>query len=139
MAMKDTTSYNAIPGLSIAAFSSDDIAAQPPQLLANKKSSSSNAVPTDNLLPIASKVMELAKSLKLPSPRYECYPDPGNGSTWSVTADFNNHLLPPAGLGSFSGVLTKKGARERSAEAVLEWMVSVKEHRDQVAREFLGQ
>ncbi|KAF3356617.1 hypothetical protein VDGD_06500 [Verticillium dahliae] len=132
---------SAIPGLSVAPFSSDAIQPRsvfqaninpPPSIPAP-----GDSVPRSEPQPVTGQVAELARLLKLPQPRYDCIADAGNGNTWSVRVDFGDHHLPPVGLGAFSGVLTKKAAKEKSAEAVLEWMLGVKENREQIAKEFL--
>ncbi|RNJ57492.1 hypothetical protein D7B24_005840 [Verticillium nonalfalfae] len=132
---------SAIPGLSMAPFSSDAI--QPRSLFrADSNPPPSILTPGDSVRrseprPVAGQVAELARVLKLPLPRYDCVADVGSRNTWSVTADFGDHHLPPVGLGAFSGVFTKQAAKERSAEAVLEWMIGVKEDREQIANKFL--
>ncbi|EEY22731.1 predicted protein [Verticillium alfalfae VaMs.102] len=130
-----------IPGLSMAPFSGDAI--QPRSLFqADSNPPPSILTPGDSVRrseprPVAGQVAELARVLKLPQPRYDCIADVGSRNTWSVTADFGGHHLPPVGLGAFSGVFTKQAAKERSAEAVLEWMIGVKEDREQIANDFL--
>ncbi|KAF6842452.1 hypothetical protein CMUS01_03096 [Colletotrichum musicola] len=83
-------------------------------------------------LPATRRVVELAGRLNLPTPRYiltENAEVPG-GDFWNGRADFDYHPLVPDGLGTVTKAFTKKGAKEKMAEGVLDWMLAELERRE---------
>lgn len=91
-------------------------------------------------LPATKRVVDLAGRLNLPTPRYILTenPDVPGGDFWNGRADFDLHPLIPDGLGTVTKAFTKKGAKEKMAEGVLDWMLAELERREAKRKALLG-
>ncbi|KAJ3938488.1 hypothetical protein N0V92_013992, partial [Colletotrichum tropicale] len=84
-------------------------------------------------------VEKLASRLNLPVPRYILTEDPELSDFWNGRAEFDNNPLIPEDLGSVSKIYTKRAAREKMAQGILEWMLAKQDQRERKRMAMLGE
>ncbi|KAI8222843.1 hypothetical protein K4K54_006561 [Colletotrichum sp. SAR 10_86] len=90
-------------------------------------------------LPLTKQVEKLASRLNLPVPRYILTEDPELSDFWNGRAEFDNNPLIPEDLGSVSKIYTKRAAREKMAQGILEWMLAKQDQRERKRKAMLGE